>query len=229
MRKTKLKQTILPIILSIFTAISGCGVNRSHQTDQSVSASPVPTYNDIFMGMENLYSKNETPTNLELLAQNVVISSDDMVELNELIKQETHFKDSEYFEVDKALEEYEYYTATEIVSNNVIENGQVNVQKLYEIVLRNNAAFIEEGVNKSIYEPYSDERIKYICELVSDTINKKITEIDKDLDILDYTLSNLKIFQFDKYLYASVTKDGCLAINEDFISTLQDENALKKL
>lgn len=199
----------------------------------SVNPSPTPETNDNSIksklyGMQPLYVKGAVPDYLNLLDSNISINSSDMEELKKIISSETYYKYSEYFEVEKALELYGNSKKESVNSSNIIVNNRVDNAKLYETVLRNNSIFIQEGVNQNIFHKYSDDRIKYICNLIANNLNREISKRQIDINLLDYNLSNLKIFQFDKYLYATITKDGCLAINETYIKSLNTNNAFEK-
>ena len=239
----KLKLVILPFMFSLSTVIGGCGakgnnLEKTHRIEgkfevgkvlDDQSSVSIPSYSYDSEPIEGLFQNGELPVNLNLLETKIELNSNEIVELTELISQETYYKDSEYFEIEVAFEKYNNRECKNITSNNIIVNGKIDGFKLYESVLKNNKKFLEIGVNKDIYIEYSNEKIKYICDIITETINKELSEVNKDLNILDYNLSNLKIFEFTKPLYGLVSDEGCLLLNEKYINTLNKKDAFEKI
>ena len=243
-RLKKLKLSILPIVISVATLLGGCSVkdlnnkNTDIENIPSISVTAPEVEDNMDVYVNNNYQTDtqpninfgdiqttDVPISLDLLNQ--TINLNDISYLQDILEEEVVYQYSEYFEVDKAFNAYNNYQQKNVNSNNIIENGQVNEQKLYQTVLRNNEIYLKQN-NNNVYQTYSEEKIKEICQIISESINATISNEEIDLNVLDYNLSNLKIFQFSNYAYARVTTDNCLAVNESMINTLKVDDAFRK-
>lgn len=242
----KLKLTVLPIVLSLTTVLGGCGLEeiyieqgKNNDKDKtkhpwkpttSISSPTATRPSTTHVDLGGIAS-SARPNNIDLLNKTIVIDKHDMVEINKIIDEEVYYLYSEYFCTNLALQKYKNYNNNNsVVSTNIIVNDKVDSGKLYDSVIKNNKEFIKQGGNSSIYQSYSDSKVAEVCNIVAEAINEvlRTSSGDIDLNVLDYNLSNLKIFSFSRYAYARITEDCCLAINDSLIGTLNVSNAFKK-
>lgn len=59
-------------------------------------------------------------------------------------------------------------------------NHPINTyEQLYDVVLKNNDDFMKRAVNENFYNEFRNGKLKEICKLVMDVVNKYINEENK--------------------------------------------------
>lgn len=235
----KLKLLPLPFLISS-VLLTGCSTktNNTQNSQININQTTLETQtntqsNTIYSNQPLNYSSQPdkilTEEQIEMINKAFSMSEYDFNDFKEELDTEVNYKYSEYFEVDKALNKYDSFKEVDTTSNNIISNKTVDTEKLYNYVLKNNSSFLNEGVNKNIFTQFSSSELKNICTIISNVLNQKMNELEFDVAELDQFLSQLKILSYDKYEYATITTDGCLAINTKMINTMNVENAFEKV
>ena len=107
------------------------------------------------------------------------------------------FSMAEYYDIEGALEIMNNTVSEKKTDTSVLdENNNVDAQKLYETVLKNNEAAKKLTGKDRLNLFYSDaepEDIRNICNIVAKTVNE--TKEDRDITETASALSRLKIFQ----------------------------------
>lgn len=201
--------------------------NQSVNTPAPTKEAKTPT--DIPIPTRKVKMPTGTPipeaVEKELLKKTVIIGEDEFEEIKAEISFETIYDYSDYFNIEKSLECYEQYQAPDVVSNNIIVDNKVDLDKLYETVLRNNAGY----ERKKSYEQFSDSTLYDFCKIICENLNEKLSTYPVNLNDLDYILSNLKIMGYNGFAFASVAEDNMLSVNLKSIEKLPDgglENTL---
>lgn len=89
--------------------------------------------------------------------------------------------------------------------------------ELLEIVRANNEEFLAiRSIETSLYRPLEDEYLQWVCEVLTDTFNRELTERDfgAQLASIDWTISSLKILRGATMDNASVTRGALMQVNQ---------------
>lgn len=138
---------------------------------------------------------------------------------------EVVYKDSDLFGVEEAFELYNNMNINNTSSNTVINSNKVDENKLYQSVLENNKKFLKnDKTNK--YKDINQSQLKNIVTIISVHLNEQLQVNNEiDINILDSTLKNLKIFECDIFGNACVElEDEKLCLNFKAINSLQQQN-----
>lgn len=174
---------------------------------------PTPVVTKIPIELEN-----------KLLKENIIINQVEFNDIKNSILYETNYDYSNYFNIKNSIEQFEQYEYKSVISDNVIIDNKVDLNRLYEIVLNNNLHY----ERKQNYDKFSDEQIYNFCKIICESLNEKIDNKEINLNDLDYVLSNLKIFGYTGFVYATIKDDNCLIINEKMIDSLNQVDGLEK-
>lgn len=162
------------------------------------------------------------PTVLEkIIDSNVNLSSNDTISfINTLDSIKVDYKYSEYFEIDKAMAEYEKNTLNEVTSDLNIIDDRLEVETLYEIVKRNNEQYLDEHSAINKYTMPSDGELRTICEWICESINYEIDNHQVDIEAIEQRVSVLKIFSVNYYAYGYYSlEDELMAYNKKMIES----------
>lgn len=171
---------------------------------------------------EETYEEELSDEVLSKLNERVELSEESYNTINEYIKNvDVEYEYSDLYGVDEALEHYENIGKS--YENNelkLIKNNKVDSNELYKVVLNNNKNIPDKVI------VMDNAKIKEVVDIVCDQINKKLAS-SKNISYsnLDYTLSNLRIFDYKNFGTAYVNMDEpILAINLLTIDSLQETN-----
>lgn len=97
---------------------------------------------------------------------------------------------------------------------------RVNPDKLFEVVKKNNAEYLSEGVSSSFNDKLSDSQLKKCCDVVADTVNWGIDNIQEfDYDRIGCILGNLKIVERNSFNYGTFNeKNNVLSLTPSMIN-----------
>ena len=141
-------------------------------------------------GKDDFVSGDSTPINIGLSSQ----SLEEFEEFLSNVNVDYQFSDS--YNIDKALQLQEKLTkpAPEHHKYDVRVNGKVDSKVLYDLVLKNNKAFLETSESAWCYEEYSSAKLTEYCQKTADMLNK-IHEMypDMDFDTVCCYIRDLKI------------------------------------
>lgn len=89
--------------------------------------------------------------------------------------------------------------------------------ELLEIVKANNEEFLAvRSIENSLYRPLDDEYLEWVCQVLTDTLDRELTERDfgAQLESIDWTIANLKIVKGATMDNASVTRGALMQVNQ---------------
>lgn len=149
--------------------------------------------------------------------------------INYLDQIETTYEYEELYNLDQTIAQYQKIKNKEWnrTGTNILEhNSVISSSELFTMVKKNNKRYFEKKAQAGsfvTYEELSDTEIRRAIDVVTETVNDMLRE-NKNIDRtqLGYTLGNLKILADASPNNAFVTEDGCLIINLDMISVLQE-------
>lgn len=104
------------------------------------------------------------------------------------------FPYSEYYQIEQCLEKYEGLTPYRAAGTNLFENGEISVQKLYDIVSAN-AQELPQEVR------LTDEDRKTVCAIIAEVVNDYAKLPEADLLLTSEKLSQLKLRTFQEMAY----------------------------
>lgn len=234
--KKGIKYKVMPFLLvgTIGASMSACSSNNSvkkHYSNSSSYSSSVSTNSTEIDSTTEVTTSNLDDALLdledyELDKISVNFSEQTNNDFQEFISAiNTEYKDSDLFNIDQALEEYNNMNIEDINSNVVINDNKVNEDKFYKLVKENNKKFLEEDKSNK-YNNINDSQLKNIVNVVSEQINDQLSEnANINTDILDNTLKKLKIFEFSSFGNAYVDmEDEKLCVSFKAIDSLQKNN-----
>lgn len=134
---------------------------------------------------------------------------------------------SELFGIKEALEEKagRNFDAREHTYDFFAGSSYVDANKLFDVVKANNKQYAE-GVGKHFNKELSDSKLKECCEIVADTLNWGIENIDGiELEELGCILGNLKILNRGSVSFGTFNdKNDLLNISPDMIKQAKKLN-----
>lgn len=136
------------------------------------------------------------------------------------------YKNSELFNVDAALNEYENMHSLKVTDDiKFISNNKVDEEKLFDNIKENNINFLNTDVTNK-YENIKDGQLRNIVSIISSQLESSLKASNKiDISILNNTLKNLKILEYKSFGNAYVDMEKpILGINFSAIESLQKQN-----
>ena len=222
-RFKKVKLKALPFLVSLALLLPGCSLTKEETNTP-------PTYTQIEQTQEDYSNINDMKhqeiklddQTLAILEQDISLKeSENQNFQNYLMDIHPEYEHSSLFSTGEALNRYHSLSEYQVTSSNVIQNNVVNVEVLYNLVLKNNEEFLKQGNNQNIYKDLGNSKVKEICNIVANQINQLLKENNHiDQNEVDSNLKNLKVLATDSFLNASITKEGCLTVNLKSIETL---------
>lgn len=187
----------------------------SSQTTQdafpSQNSQEIPIANDTFENLSQIIELDENDT------QEVIADLSDII---------VDYPYSELFDIDDALEKEEnQIVVIPDTSTKVISNSRIDENELYQQILQNNEEYLSQNKGITKYNDTTNSLIKKVCAVIAPQINEYLSGHDlseQDINYLNEKLSDLKIFNYDGYGYASYNPDrATLEVSEKMVSNLQ--------
>lgn len=154
--------------------------------DPEVEYIDVPMYNEL-----RLYADKSLELPISL--------SDNSYEsiLESLNSKESGFRMAEYYALDQALDLYHNTVVNKSMETTLLTNGKLDVDKLIQVVNRNNHEVMPENKNylNAFYTKLDDSDIALICEEICKVVND--TSDTFDINRTANTLENLTLFKRD--------------------------------
>lgn len=236
MKEKKLKKLVV-LSLSFSLLLSGCGVFKNEKSGVSITNPNTNTYYQENTSNSNAVSNQktevstpvETPSDLSeedkfLLDQNVSISEQDYSNFFSYVHSiPVDYQNSEYFQIDQALNKYQNIKEYETVSSNFIKDGRIDEEALKQQVLKNNNEYFANKKSGK-YSLLDSVTFDKVFTALIDTLNYNLQSgTNIDIAQLDDNLTNLKIFRMTSSGSGMVTDDAILAVNLEVIATRQLE------
>ncbi|MGN0526705.1 MAG: hypothetical protein ACI4IF_04655 [Acutalibacteraceae bacterium] len=184
----------LVIVLAVKDNIAVKNSNSSNiQVEETTSVYQQRIQDTIPSGKDDAVDVDTTPIQIKLSDKNL----DEFEKYISNITVDYDYED--VYNIDAALAEYENNTKNTVTkhSHDIRLNGEFDADHFYEIVKKNNEAFIKEKEHLSgLYKEYSNKELKIICKQICDAL-PAIAEKDPtvDLDTVCCYLYNLRIVQ----------------------------------
>lgn len=218
--KTGKKLLAVGLSLTLVTGTAIAGIVHSYSTGSSSEPSINQTYvdsDDKYLDIE--HSNEKRAIVADKISTNIGIDNKEYKEIiNVLESYNYEFSMSEYYDLENTLEIYNNTLYQKKKDTSIISNGQLDLYKLYNTVISNNNAYMNQDVNaiNSFLSQASKTEILNICNLIIETYNKN-PEIYGDIEYISDTLSHLKIFKFP------TSPESAAVSDKDFILTFNPE------
>lgn len=229
-----MKKLILLVVTTtiLITMLNACNIQENTENINKPNSTSIN--NNTQSQTVNKEQTSNIPTDSNLLdlkdyeLDNISVTFDNKTNddfQNFIKKFDNEYKDSDTFNLPKALDKYNHMQVEPINSSSIINGNKINEDKLYQVALKNNKDFLaEDKTNK--YNNIDSSQLKNIVRIISQQINERLND-DKSIDtnILDNTLKNLKIF--DSIVFGSgcvENEDAKLCLNLKAIDSLQKNN-----
>ena len=251
-----MKKILLLIVLSLI--LTGCSKKAvyygSMVDNETVKESQVPTSESIRettaeetqpeTTVDETQAEPTTPIEIEtseenatdsavlekILPGNVNLSSSDISDFKGLIDSiKVEYKYSKYFEIDKAMAEYEKNKLNDITTDLDIIDTKLEAETLFEIVKKNNEKYLEEhsAINKYIMPP--DDELKNVCKWICESINYEIDNHPVDIKAIEHRLSVLKVFEVNYYAYGYYSVENeLMAYNKNMFDVCDRSTAFEE-
>ncbi len=205
----KLRKALIALGLAITIPISGVTIFAAKSIhDFSSNSNFTSSYdgdlsaNNTYIDSDNGYidieysnekqsisgDKTSTKINLNKLQYNEF--------MNGLESYDYGFSMSEYYDLENTLKMFNEVQSQKKESSELISNGSLDSNKLYNIVINNNIIYMKQDKNSVniFFSNTSDTNIKNICDLITQTYNNNKDDYC-DINEVSDTLTHLKIFQ----------------------------------
>jgi hypothetical protein len=194
----------------------------------SVVPTPMPSTTNEYL--EELYNSNTAVVDFNQTTRYLVkVDTDEfMLFKNYIDNIKVKYPYEELFQIKEALARYYKVTFASATYNKVLEsstgNGEISADKLYNVVMQNNKAYLSDPKNRFggvYYQELDSNTIKETCQIICDTFNSYMKMGKIDVNRAKSYLAELKIFTGPYPVNAYLTTDTCLIVNENIISTAQ--------
>ncbi len=218
-KKYKLNKTFKKIVVvtlsTSFLATAGMvKLVHDYSTGDKETSTYVSQQNNYIDGDDgyldvNLSDEKEPVQENKTITKITLDSSSSVLE--ELDGYDYDFSMSEYYDLCNTLQVYQNTKYNKKQNFDVITNGNIDSEKLYEVVINNNEAYMNQGMDSvnSFFSEASTSDIKKICDLVAKAYNENKSSYD-DINSISETLSHLKIFQNN-------TTSASAYVNDDLV------------
>lgn len=218
-KKYKLNKTFKKIVVvtlsTSFLATAGMvKLVHDYSTGDKETSTYVSQQNNYIDGDDgyldvNLSDEKEPVQENKTITKITLDSSSSVLE--ELDGYDYDFSMSEYYDLYNTLQVYQNTKYNKKQNSDVITNGNIDSEKLYEVVINNNEAYTNQGMDSvnSFFSEASTSDIKKICDLVAKAYNENKSSYD-DINSISETLSHLKIFQNN-------TTSASAYVNDDLV------------
>lgn len=218
-KKYKLNKTFKKIVVvtlsTSFLATAGMvKLVHDYSTGDKETSTYVSQQNNYIDGDDgyldvNLSDEKEPVQENKTITKITLDSSSSVLE--ELDGYDYDFSMSEYYDLYNTLQVYQNTKYNKKQNSGVITNGNIDSEKLYEVVINNNEAYMNQGMDSvnSFFSEASTSDIKKICDLVAKAYNENKSSYD-DINSISETLSHLKIFQNN-------TTSASAYVNDDLV------------
>ena len=203
LKRIKKAGKILAITLAAATTISACGLGiamyNSLHPNQTPSNTPTSSYTqEVTNDYIDVITYNEFKTYDEE-SEKIPINLNNynyMNVSNTLQSSDYSYDMSEYFGLDHALTKYNSTTVNKSTESNLLDsNGNIDANKLFQIVKENNADSMNGKKNSinAFYTELDSSTIQQICDLIAETANSELNSTSRQK--LANTLTKLTVFQ----------------------------------
>lgn len=213
----------ITIVLSTTSILSGCR-DDNYYNDYNTQDSYYDEYEDYNGYDDSVYYEQVSP---EILNLTFNIDESQLTAFQKFVSNvQVNYKNSNLYGISKGLAAYNSLKKdVNVVSNDVIKNNRVEFDTLYEIVLKNNKDYKKNNVNDNYYTELDNSTLSDVVKTVAETINYNLAQNKNiNLNILDYKLKNLKVFEYSDFGYAFYSQeDIALALNIGVIPKKSNE------
>lgn len=232
--KTGKKLLAIGVSLTLVTGVAITGIVHNYSTGSSTdSSSESSSYSinntyvdsdDEYLDIE--YSREKHAVVANKVSTGIRIDDKEYKEIINVLESCNYdFSISAYYDLKNTLEIYNNTLFQKKKDTSIISNGSLDLYKLYNTVISNNRAYMNQDINlkNSFLSEASETEILDICNLIIETYNKN-KEAYGDIEYISDTLSHLKIFKHFTSAENAVVmdKEFILAFNPEMIETFSD-------
>lgn len=123
---------------------------------------------------------------------------------------------SDLYDIPAARARYQQASVANTTPADIIRDGRLEPQELFDTVRANNAAYLKNSEKYSAeYMEPSDEALMGYCSVIAQTVTHELAQggITSTYDDLAYNLSHLTIFLAHTVENAAITEDGCMVVS----------------
>ena len=215
-RRAKIRLTAAS--LAIIIALSGCksfAPNKSYNKVENNTTQQQVIHSDYNSSNNNFIYNNNYEYDMSFDYNSFYNQNVQNFDLNNEFKNYINSYDIGYNYID-------YYNIDSLLDKNIntidlkteYSNNQiVTGEQLYKIVLNNNNTFMSNSINRNFYDEFGNNKLKKICNIIMDVINKYINSENKNE--VHAVLNNLKILSKNITSNGYVSDNDILAISEN--------------
>ncbi len=238
----KLRKALIALGLVITKPISGVTLFAAKSIhDFSSNSNSTSSYdgdfsvNNTYIDSDNGYidvehSNEKKPINGDKTSTKINLNKLQYDEfINELENYDYEFSMSKYYDLENTLKTFNDVQYQKKESSKLISDGELDSNKLYNIVIDNNNSYMKQDTNSVnvFFSNTSDENIKNICNLIVEIYNNNKDDYC-DIKKVSDTLTHLKIFQNDTTSSnAYVTDDLVLVFNPKMMEMFSKMQEMK--
>lgn len=159
----------------------------------------------------------------KIIGSDISLTSDKVAQLNkDIYELENEYAYNEISNVEAAYKRYQQSTSKENSINSIIKNNKVDADELYNLVLKNNKAYLESD-RYTLYTEFDNSTIKEIVNNLVYAINIELAnnEFPDQIDDLSINLSQLTVFKSPTMANAYITEDNCLVVSLSSVETMK--------
>lgn len=222
-RHAKVRFKLYALVTSLtLTTLTSCSTPKQHDNNEVPSTTEnIIVYedyekyiNDKEIG-DDIYTTNKmNEETLEILDKEIKFQNIDNIK-NRIDNINTEYVYSDIYDVLKA---YKRYQKMEIyhgnINDNILNDNKIDANKLYERIKYNNKNYLNSNPY-CLYEELDDDKLKYFCNIVVNTINKELetNKFETTFDDLTNNLIDLKMFKSLTMDNAFITDDNVMGIS----------------
>lgn len=238
----KLRKALIALGLVITIPISGVTLFAAKSIhDFSSNSNSTSSYdgdfsvNNTYIDSDNGYidvehSNEKKPINGDKTSTKINLNKLQYDEfINELENYDYEFSMSKYYDLENTLKTFNDVQYQKKESSKLINDSELDSNKLYNIVIDNNNSYMKQDTNSVnvFFSNTSDENIKNICNLIVEIYNNNKDDYC-DIKKVSDTLTHLKIFQNDTTSSnAYVTDDLVLVFNPKMMEMFSKMQEMK--
>lgn len=238
----KLRKALIALGLAISIPITGVTLFAAKSIhDFSSNSNSTSSYdgdfsvNNTYIDSDNGYidvehSNEKKPINGDKTSTKINLNKPQYDEfINELENYDYEFSMSKYYDLENTLKTFNDVQYQKKESSKLINDGELDSNKLYNIVIDNNNSYMKQDTNSVnvFFSNTSDENIKNICNLIVEIYNNNKDDYC-DIKKVSDTLTHLKIFQNDTTSSnAYVTDDLVLVFNPKMMEMFSKMQEMK--
>lgn len=211
------------LVAGIVISLAGCWGGKGYVAP---SATPTPEKTRAQRAIESMLARydgtEEGEEERALLDREVALTAEGLQAVEEYLDGvAVEYPFTDITRVDSAFEQY---LALSALAEDGGGDGEallnalpMSTDELLELVKANNEEFLAvPGIKNSMYRPLEEDYLEWVCEVVADTLNRELAEVDfgAQLGSIAWNVENLKILKGGSVANASYTKGSVMQVRK---------------